>query len=46
MSVDGGVVKGRVLLQPLNVDVGSRLQQLLGHGEPAAVAGFMERRPA
>ena len=45
VSIHGGVMKRRVVLVALRVDVGPRLHQPESNLVPAVVARFMQRRP-
>ena len=46
VSVDGGVVEGRVVVVALHVDVGAGAQQLVRDVHPAVVTRLVQRRPA
>lgn len=46
VTVDGGVVQRRVVVQPPGVHVRPRPQQQLRHLQPAVVARLVQRRPS
>jgi len=46
VSVDGGVVQRRVILQSSHVHVGPGVEQLTSYVQPAVITRLMQRCPA